>query len=96
MTEDEAKTKWCPFARTLGTLTKPAYLNGPDVVTAQGSANRGYAMGGALHNCMCIGSACMAWRLDPALVPWVNEKGELSQIEGRYPTSGHCGLAGKP
>lgn len=54
-TEDEAKTKWCPFALALGTLERA----GVGGITATGSHNRGYAMGGPLHNCMCIGSACM-------------------------------------
>lgn len=63
MTEDEAKTKWCPFARNLGTLTKP--VHGVEAVIASGTQNRGYQMGGALRNCLCIGSACMAFRWLP-------------------------------
>lgn len=60
MSEAEAKTKWCPFARALGTLTRPR--DGVEAVIADGAQNRGYQMGGALPNCLCLGSGCMAWR----------------------------------
>lgn len=46
MTEDEAKTKWCPMAR-------------PDNQTA---ANRRYVDGEAMKNSRCLGSGCMMWR----------------------------------
>jgi hypothetical protein len=58
MIEKEAKTKWCPFVQQIGTLRK-----GEDnTLVAMGSQNRGYQMGGALHNCMCLASECMMWR----------------------------------
>ena len=46
MTEEEAKTKWCPFVR----------LHGGDM-----SFNR-YGAGETPPMGLCIGSACMAWR----------------------------------
>jgi hypothetical protein len=49
MTEEEARTKWCPFARVC-------------TDTHAGSFNRytqGEAEGGPSN---CIASACMAWR----------------------------------
>jgi hypothetical protein len=52
MTEDEAKTKWCPFTRVMN-------ING------QGGGNRWDKSGAPAHspnNSLCIGSACMAWR----------------------------------
>ncbi len=49
MTEEDAKTKWCPFART----AQPA-ANGPY------SANR--KADGSFGASSCIASACMAWR----------------------------------
>jgi hypothetical protein len=93
MTEEEAKTKWCPFARTLGTLTRHHAETESERVVSSGSANRGYQMGGALHNCMCIGSACMAFRDK-------GPEGEITQTQVGAVTSipryGYCGLAGKP
>lgn len=52
MTEQEAKTKWCPFAR-LGSTT-----------TGLGGFNRFIEPVGAgsEDKVCCIGSACMAWR----------------------------------
>ena len=48
MTEDEAKTKWCPFTRAMA-------------ASVSTSPNR--LLDGAPHRgSMCIGSACMAWR----------------------------------
>jgi hypothetical protein len=52
LTEDEAKTKWCPLARASSendgqgtTINRGANPSGkPDI------------------DCMCIASACMAWR----------------------------------
>lgn len=66
LTEAEAKGKWCPLVRQLGTLRQPAVPGGVDYVVASGSQNRGYQMGGALDNCRCIASECMAWRFDEA------------------------------
>jgi hypothetical protein len=54
LTEDEAKTKWCPFARV-------ALRNKEGAVSTafnrqENSKNEASAVG------LCIGSACMAWR----------------------------------
>ena len=53
LTEDEAKTKWCPFARVGG---------GQGMDGA--SYNRVEHHGGDISHTVaqCIGSACMAWR----------------------------------
>lgn len=51
MTEDEAKTKWCPQAintiEEYGSYNRKAYT-GPDC-------------GGAAVDCLCIASECMWW-----------------------------------
>lgn len=55
MTEQEAKTRWCPFVRHADT---------------GGSFNRGSEQDNAVNAgrsqgacpCRCIGSECMAWR----------------------------------
>ena len=54
LTEDEAKTRWCPFARE-------AIQAGS---SAAATANR--HLGRAL--CTCLASGCMAWR-DAAPAP---------------------------
>ena len=96
MTEDEAKTKWCPFARVAG----------PVQSKAEGvSYNRWPPSDGTMKTMLretptarCIGSRCMAWRwhlkgTDPDLIaarqyPDVPEPNE--------PDGGYCGMAGKP
>lgn len=85
MTEDEAKTKWCPFARaqTADTETAPAVNR-----TLQGAPDIG---------CHCIGSACMAWR-DTTFTDSVYTEPSSSDPGVRYEKKpgGYCGLAGKP
>lgn len=50
MTEDEAKTKWCPFARYPAVVADPgANVGYPNPAVASNANSR------------CIGSACMAW-----------------------------------
>lgn len=97
MTEEEAKTKWCPFARTApigeegGTMSAAVSINrwavdGDDKPNPFGHSNH------------CIGPACMAWR-------WAQiNVGPATALDGTYhpasyvasTTDGHCGLAGKP
>lgn len=48
MTEEEAKTKWCPFGRVEG----PFVYGNPTV--NRGEAEKSWTF--------CIASACMAWR----------------------------------
>jgi hypothetical protein len=94
MTEEEAKQRWCPFARLLAhTYSQDgqgrsyeggySYNRSPDSDDDRGP----HMPGGSL----CIASACMAWR-------W-----KLPADERRYPNSawaeerrdhGFCGLAG--
>ena len=80
MTEGEAKTKWCPFARTVGAIQTTDHEF--DVVLGSPVYNRVNAGPGFQHPVFthashCIGSACMAWRRLP---------------EGE----GYCGAAGMP
>jgi hypothetical protein len=53
MTEDDAKTKWCPMARV-------AYPDGPD---SYPSINRLVDVANP-GPCRCIGSDCMMWTGD--------------------------------
>lgn len=83
MTEDEAESKWCPFARVALDVTG-------------GSFNRwtgGEAVGETSPS-LCIASACMAWRWTPSHGPDPeNPKGDLVL---HRTTWGVCGLAGQP
>ena len=95
MTEDEAKTKWCPHVR--------------DATEDLGTYNRWYkwvkemAVGGMQNkkttelddDCTCIGSECMAWRWDNYDGIYIYETAEdlLAPVPERQ---GYCGLAGKP
>lgn len=92
-TEDEAKKKWCPMVRQLGTLEK--FKDG--AVVSMGSQNRGYQMGGALDNCMCISSACMMWRKVDQIGIGPNGEKRDRDLDGRtrWVDRGYCGLAGK-
>lgn len=94
MTEEEAKTKWCPFAR-VKTWTAE---NGGGVPDNAASANRTH-QGRQITGSSCIASACMAWR-------WGNEAdGEtpayrttrVKDSPGHFDNAplGYCGLAGK-
>lgn len=49
MTEDEAKTKWCPFVRS----------------GDRGAIYQDTAKGDVAPGIACIGSVCMAWRTVP-------------------------------
>ena len=81
ITEEEAKTKWCPHVRHVA----------GDANQASNAA--GYA-GGRAHeewNC-CIGSKCMAWRFVKYVVqPGVDNAGNWNVND-----VGYCGLSGKP
>lgn len=52
MTEDEAKTKWCPFARVMVEHSDGNHY---------GPMNRSVTAKGDVRNSMCIGSGCMMW-----------------------------------
>jgi hypothetical protein len=82
MTEDEAKTKWCPFARVIS-------RNGSDETAANRWPDDPESPAGTT-NC-CIGSACMAFRWLPDVVarPNLTERAHSGRM-------GFCGLAGAP
>lgn len=90
-TEEEAKEKWCPFARNLSTgisVSFNRYINNKGVLYAPAT------------EAPCIASGCMVWR-------WTRTPSEASayeqacRLEGRPPfppdteAKGYCGLAGK-
>lgn len=82
LTEEEAKSKWCPFARIIVE---------PDVGDARVAGNRWMgeqAPTNSPTNSECLGSGCMAWRWGTQLLT------EKIAIQDR--TRGYCGLAGQP
>lgn len=99
MTEEEAKTKWCPHVRITNDDTGDwkSFRN-----------NRGKAGDNLNHN--CIGSACMMWRWQTKSVLFDPKTKEMApavwgqsydgskfihmDVDGRE--NGFCGLAGKP
>ena len=81
MTEDEAKTKWCPFVRFVGWET---FRDGEQTATA----NRIHHKDGSIDSYVsCLASKCMAWRPLPD---------SPNAVTGDIETHGFCGLAGKP
>ena len=107
MTEQEAKTKWCPFARVTWQTDATSWNRVQD-----GAGNVDEGTGNA---CKCLGSDCMAWRatkgdeepLIEAVRRYRNENGaslkdakEYVETHPEYrrgtPDGGFCGLAGKP
>ncbi len=92
LTEEDAKTKWCPFSRTMVWRNS---LGGSSATAVNRWADED---GPALPTaCICLGSGCMAWRwkrefvfkADGVQVHLVDEVVEP-------PIHGYCGLAGRP
>jgi hypothetical protein len=95
MTEDEAKQRWCPFARV--------------GFPVQGGINRSVGQDGkeGPNWPTCMGSSCMAWRWRVAPTEAREAGREAIQIKDRvhimeFPAieavagDGYCGLAGSP
>jgi len=93
MTENQAKTKWCPFARVMTQF--------PDrsMVPVSGNRLTDEDGPGGIRGSNCLASACMAWR----------DTGEISDDKARADREyrelgrrldvarhGYCGLAGRP
>lgn len=82
MTEEEAKMKWCPWARCALGIRSNAGNKGFIV------ANRGSEVGEVSNNAFCMGSDCMAWRLHGGV--------SSTGVPNTASTNGYCGNAGKP
>ena len=80
MTEDDAKTKWCPHSR-VGINAKEGVFGRWHNFTA----NR-FAGEEVKGHCNCLASKCMCWK-------WDNEA-EYFNSEGDTQAQGHCGLTG--
>lgn len=102
LTEEEAKTKWCPFARVVGVFAagnEPAVPgHNRTVFSSKGSAVEQKSPAPA----SCIASGCMAWRWS---FIFVNADGMEINADtlGMFAEctkegaarKGFCGLAGK-
>lgn len=91
MTEDEARTRWCPFAR-IADGEPPVAVNRPE---PYGDVPK------------CLGSFCMAWRWDDIPNPEYDRQRHVFQgglypiplappMTVKSDTDGHCGLPGRP
>lgn len=80
LTEDEAKTKWCPFARYQGFRD-----GGVNRWKQSAPADEPHALNPI--PCRCIASDCMAWRWKDTTNPYPEDRAQWG---------GYCGLAGKP
>lgn len=89
MTEDDAQTKWCAFARVVSVI-RPGTEGVLPVCGNRISLDPAVmAKSGEPLNppsARCIASACMAWRWVPVTA--------LNRRVG--PKHGFCGLAGRP
>lgn len=92
MTEADAQSKWCPFARTQ--IVQDENLCAVVNRTPLGKPDSG---------AMCLASGCMAWRKVGVLVDRATGRpllpGQTYQAgaaEERYLGDGYCGLAGAP
>lgn len=89
MTENNAKTKWCPFVRS---------------DNADNAINRwtdgDYSIAGPYQKAfLCIGSECMAWRAtDNEIQATPSGPVEFGRARNAsdYVSAGYCGLVGKP
>ena len=85
LTEEEAKTKWCPLVRVA-----EAQAVGDFKISL--AINRDVSLGEKRPRFKCIASSCMMWRK----MPRHNWNNQLSQWEVQTNDTGFCGLAGKP
>ena len=96
MTEDEAKTKWCPFVRLHMEQDGESATNRdrfvlPETEDSQTSPDR------VRHNARCISSVCMAWRETDSEPIWPEDDDfQENNPERNIRQTGYCGLAGKP
>lgn len=104
MTEDEAETKWCPFARVASPILDTTRTwNGSNPKIGAETVNRGRRQD---EWPLCIASTCMAWRWTGKNVPNTitaiaahmreNAVGPLDATGATGIPTGYCGLAGAP
>ena len=85
MTEDEAKTKWCPMFRVSNAGAGGSQYSSMSFET---KTNRNF-----ISNPQCLASGCMAWRWYPNWGDSPENPGACTELP---PIEGFCGLAGRP
>lgn len=90
MTEDEAKTKWCPFVRIVRLEPLPEQTK--DWVHVSGVNTDALGRCRIPASCTCIASACMAWRWIDDGFRW-DGPGAWPQTNPGKPAQGYCGLS---
>lgn len=83
-TEDKAKTKWCPHARITASDGAPPHNRFFSDASCEESLE-----------CMCVGSACMAWRWSQPQTRYVPED-SAAALQPQHSPTGYCGLSGRP
>lgn len=92
ITEKDASTKWCPFARVLLPINQAGNRIGTFHKTLTEERDRKhYEQQEA--DCNCLGSRCMAWRwIENPSEPVPDNYGGVRFGNG----TGYCALAGRP
>lgn len=93
LTEEEAKTKWCPLVRALVSIAENGATPARDLAIS--SANRG---NNAELLGWCVASSCMAWRKVDQIGIGPNGEKRDRDLDGRtrWVDRGFCGAFGKP
>ena len=79
MTEDEARTKWCPFVRI--------------AVSSKDAPARNRHPNGTFLECTCIASECMAWRVKHIVSDVLHDGEGKTTTYASGEAGGYCGLA---
>lgn len=92
MTEEEARARWCPFARVPLYAAQPVQEESPTAANRAPPGASDSTRAGVDRETRCLGGECMAWRWEP-LASIVDSQRLLGEpIE---PKRGSCGLAGR-
>lgn len=96
VTEEEAKKRWCPFAKYAAAGPHPSWPEMPTIIAPQSRA-WGLAQDSCAFPQNCIASECMAWRKQESAAFALKANAEFERTGAILEsTEGFCGLAGKP
>jgi hypothetical protein len=104
LTEEEAKKRWCPFAKYASAGPHPSWPTMPTIIAPEGR-QWAFAQDSYAFPQKCIASECMAFRLMPQMYRHTTSGGSYASkakanaygVEGEpVPRVGFCGLASVP